>query len=268
LADVERPGPPREVEGKLLLSSASAADTHARLVALRSVGSHTLVPEDPLRVNDAYLDLVGGELGRQRIGLRLRRSDGGVRLTLKADSHDTSTVSDRLEIEAPWGRGVVDDVFAELSRHGIAVPRPASVDGRDPLDILAGAGFAPVQVRELSRIPRAVVRTSGGLEPVAEMAIDTVTYHLDGEDLSLREVEVEAKGPGGLDVVEEVTAALLAAFPGQLRRWSHGKFPTGEALRDLHASGDLAGLLDGSGGLHPPAYDIVDSHLDPTQDDA
>lgn len=256
------PPGPREVEAKLLISVQSPAGTLRRLAELRSVGRYRLVPEETRRIVDSYLDLPGGLLGDQRIGVRLRQSGDTTLVTLKADSHDHDGTSDRLEIELPWSRPALEEVFAELARHGIPLPPlPGDVSGK-PVDVLAGIGFRVVQRRDLTRLPREVL-LEDARGPLAELAIDTVVYHFGDDSFRVHEVEVEAKGDGDRDVVEEVAAELLRTFPDELRPWRHGKLPTGNALRDLLSDNEPADLVDASGTVLPLAHDLVESALDP-----
>lgn len=258
------PSGPREVESKLLISVESPTGTLRRLAELRSVGRYHLVPEAARRIHDSYLDLAEGLLGQQRIGVRLRQGGGTTLVTLKADSRDHAATSDRLEIELPWSRSALDEVFAELARHGIALPPPPEdVSAGEPLDHLSRLGFAVVQQRDLTRLPRAVLLPDDPRGPLAEMAIDTVVYHFGDDSFRVHEVEVEAKGSGDRSVVEEVTAALLDAFPDELRPWRYGKLPTGNALRDLLAGNGPADLIDDSGTVLPLAHELVDRALDP-----
>lgn len=254
---------PREVEGTLLVSAESPSSIQRQLATLRSIGRYTLLPEEPRRIQDVYLDIIDRLLERQRIGLRLRSSKDSVLLTLKTDSRNTDTASDRMEIEVAWSRDALVDVLGQLAQCGISVPSPPdAIEDREALAVLAELGFEPVQARDLLRVPRSVVLSTRSTEPLAEMAIDAVTYRFHDTSVRLYEVEVETKGHGGLEIVEEITTALLAAFPTDLRRWRHGKFPTGIALRDLLSSGDLAGLLDSSGLLYQSAYEVVNDALD------
>ena len=264
MTDTASTGPPREVEAKLLISAVVPESTEERLAELRSIGRFELLLREPRHIRDSYFDVVGGLLGRQRIGLRLRDSEEFTLITLKADSRDTDTTSDRLEIEKPWSRHAVSEVLDELARHGIERAAPWNdLTGSDPHSVLADLGFHPVQVRDLRRIPRAVVLAAVPTDELAELALDAVTYHFGSTDLRLHEVEIEAKGGGGSAVVDEIATALLTAFPDELRRWSYGKFPTGAALRELLSAGGLNDLVDDYGTLHPPAYEMVEGVLDP-----
>lgn len=252
----------REIEGTLLVTAEVPSLVQQQLAALRSIGRYMLLKEKPRRIRDVYLDLPARPLARQKIGFRLRSNQECELLTLKADSKDSDTVSDRMEIEAVWSPHALGDILGELAQHGISVPLPAGVrEGQDALTALAKLGFEPVQVRDLERVPRTVILSSDSAEPLAEMDIDIVTYSFDGTRIRIYEVEVEAKRGDRSRIVEEVTAALLATFPANLRRWRYGKFPTGVALHDLLLAGDLSELIDSSGVLDPLAYEVVDDAL-------
>jgi hypothetical protein len=102
-----------------------------------------------------------------------------------------------------------------------------------------------------------VGRDGRGEAPVAELAVDEVAYQLPAGTVRLLEVEVEAKGPGGLATVEALLGALAQAFPHELRPWPYGKLATGRAVERLLAAGRLQGLLDDAGMLRPGAHDLL-----------
>jgi hypothetical protein len=94
-----------------------------------------------------------------------------------------------------------------------------------------------------------------GTGPVAELTVDDVAYQLPAGTARLLEIEVEAKGSGGLEVVQTLLGALVDQLPGDLRPWPHGKLATGRAVERLLAAGKLEGLLDEAGRIRPAAHD-------------
>jgi hypothetical protein len=165
-------------------------------------------------------------------------------------------VSRRLEIEVPedeagwrWIRGALEEA-------GIRV------DG----GLTSLHELRPFQFRETERLRRAVVpraRNEGSgawkaPQPLAELALDTVTLELEGRRIRFREVEVEAR-PGVADphrLVADVGAALRNAVgPAVLRPWSLSKLATGMALAGLAAGGDLDGVIAENGDLLPGGLD-------------
>jgi hypothetical protein len=104
-------------------------------------------------------------------------------------------------------------------------------------------------------------RGDPGAGPVAELTVDDVAYRLPAGTARLLEVEVEAKGPGGLETVQALLAALAEALPEDLRPWPYGKLATGRAVERLLASGRLEGLLDRDGRVRPAAHDLLDEFL-------
>jgi hypothetical protein len=104
-------------------------------------------------------------------------------------------------------------------------------------------------------------RGGPGAGPVAELTVDDVAYRLPGGTARLLEVEVEAKGPGGLETVQALLAALAEALPEDLRPWPYGKLATGRAVERLLAEGRLEGLLDRDGRVRPAAHDLLGEFL-------
>jgi hypothetical protein len=271
-------GEPREVEGVLVVSAEDPEGVAGRLAALEAVDRFDLVPRAPLRLRDTSLDTAGGDLGAARVTLRLREQDGRPLLTLKADALRSGLAAERLELEAPWSAEALRAALDELGRRGVPVgregpgepqggrgpggraaarPGPGPAAGAEaPLEVLAGLGLRPTQTRDTVRTPRDVVeRARPDAGPVAELAVDDVGYRFRAGTVRLLEVEVEAKGPGGLATVQALLAALAEGFGGELRPWPWGKLATGRAAERLLAEGRLEGLLDPAGRLRPAAYD-------------
>ncbi|MCC7106285.1 MAG: hypothetical protein IT307_14180 [Chloroflexi bacterium] len=89
------------------------------------------------------------------------------------------------------------------------------------------AGLVLIQHRSTERIARLARRD--GLE-LAEVALDTTTYHLRTGDRTVREVELEAVGAAGEDEPRALAESLMAAYPGQLEPSSVGKLRRGLEL--------------------------------------
>jgi CYTH domain len=246
--------PPHEVEGVLLVRADDQEGAGRRVAALEAVDRFELRPRPPHRIIDVYLDTGDGDLAGARVAFRVRELDGRPLLTLKADPVRSGLASERLELEAPWSAEALQAVLAELGRRGIRLPDPPEATG-EPLADLGRLGLHPTQRRQTTRTPRDVLERDGGGEPVAELTIDDVAYQLPAGTARLLEVEVEAVGAGGLEIVQTLLGALAAAFPDDLRPWPHGKLATGRAVERLQAEGRLAGLLDPTGRISPSAHD-------------
>jgi CYTH domain len=254
---------PREVEGVLLVRADDQDAAGQRVAALETVGRFDLRARPPQRIRDTYLDTADGALATARVAFRVRVLDGRPLLTLKADPVRSGLAAERLELEAPWSAGALGTVLEELWRRHVDLPAPPETAGEgEPLADLAGLGLLPTQIRETTRTPRDVVeRDDPGAGPVAELTLDDVAYQLSAGRARLLEVEVEAKGPGGLETVQTLLAALAEAFPDDLRPWPYGKLVTGRAVERLLAEGRLAGLLDGDRRIRPAAHELLAEFL-------
>jgi hypothetical protein len=269
---------PREVEGVLLVRADDQEAAGRRVAELKAVDRFDLRPRPAQRIRDIYLDTGDGALGAARVAFRVRELDGRPLLTLKADPVRSGLAAERLELEAPWSTEALRAALDELGRRGVPVgregpgepqrgrgpggraaarPGPGPATGAEaPLEVLAGLGLRPTQTRDTVRSPRDVVeRARPDAGPVAELAVDDVGYRFRAGTVRLLEVEVEAKGPGGLATVQALLAALAEGFGGELRPWPWGKLATGRAAERLLAEGRLEGLLDPAGRLRPAAYD-------------
>ena len=253
---------PREVEGVLLVSADDQEGAGRRVGALERVDRFELRPRPTRRIRDVYLDTGDGDLAGAQVAFRVRELDGRPLLTLKANPVRSGLATERLELEAPWSAEALQSMLEELRRHGVQLPNPPEGTGAgEPLADLAGLGLHPTQSRHTIRTPRDVRErgTDGG--PVAELTIDDVAYQLPAGTARLLEVEVEAKGGGGLETVQALLGALAEVFSDALRPWPYGKLATGRAVEQLLAAGRLEGLLDPSGRISPAAHARLAEYL-------
>jgi hypothetical protein len=247
-----------EIEAALIVYADAPQTVEQRLADLQTLSEFRLLPRATETIEDIYFDTTDRSLQARLIALRIRRLDGTLLLTMKADSQPALTGEDRLEIESPWSPTVLHNVMSELSNRGVGVPAsPGELGSSDPTAVMASLGLEEVQTRVTRRTPRDVVAGSAETQPLAELAIDAVTYRFRDGRVRLLEVEVEAKGGGDASTVERVAASLHAAFPSQLRPWPYGKLPTGKAIQELLADGKLDGLISEDRMLRPAAYEQI-----------
>jgi inorganic triphosphatase YgiF len=252
----------REVEGVLLVWADDQEAAGRRVAGLEAVDRFELRPRPAQRIRDVYLDTGDGALAAAKVAFRVRELDGQPLLTLKADSVRSGLAAERLELEAPWSAGALGTALEELRRRGIELPDPPEGAGAgEPLADLGGLGLRPTQTRETTRTPRDVLDTGQSGVPVAELTLDDVGYQLPAGTARLLEVEVEAKGPGGLETVQALLEALAEAFPSDLKPWPFGKLATGRAVERLLAEGRLEGLLDDRQRIRPAAHDLLAEFL-------
>ena len=268
---------PREVEGVLLVCADDQEAAGRKLAGLEVVDRFELRPQPVRQIRDVYLDTADGALGAARVTFRVREQDGQPLLTLKADLVRSGLAAERLELEAPWSAGALRTVLEELRRRGVELPTSPEGSGEpqggapvdreeagagEPLADLAALGLHPTQTRETTRTPRDVVeRDDPGAGPVAELTLDDVAYQFPAGRARLLEVEVEAKGSGGMETVQSVLGALAERFPDDLRPWPYGKLATGRAVEQLLAEGRFEGLLDGDRRIRPAAHNLLAEFL-------
>jgi CYTH domain len=254
---------PREVEGVLLVCADDQEAAGRKVAELEGVDRFELRARTPQRIQDTYLDTGDGALGAARVAFRVRELDGRPLLTLKADAVRSGLAAERLELEAPWSGEALGAALEELRRRGIQLPDPPEGAGAgEPLADLGALGLRPTQVRETTRTPRDVLeRGRRDAGPVAELTVDDVGYRLPAGTARLLEVEVEAKGSGGMETVQALLGALAEGFPGELRPWPYGKLATGRAVEQLLAEGRLEGLLGPDDRIRPAAHELLDEFL-------
>jgi hypothetical protein len=247
-----------EIEAALMVYADAPQAIGHRLADLQTLAEFSLLPRATQTIEDIYFDTTDRSLQARLIALRVRRLDGTTLVTMKADSHRTGAGEDRLEIESPWSSSALHHVVSELRSRGVGVPAsPGELGSADPTAVMASLGLEQVQTRVTTRTPRDLVARGAEAEPVAELAIDAVTYRFREGRVRLLEVEVEAKGGGDASTVERITASLRDEFPSQLRPWPYGKLPTGQAIQELLADGQLDGLTGPDGMLRPAACERI-----------
>jgi CYTH domain len=254
---------PREVEAVLLVRAEDQEAAAGRVAGLAAVDRFLLRPRPAQRIRDTYLDTGDGGLAAAQVAFRVRELDGRPLLTLKSGAVRTGLVAERLELEGPWSAATLRTVLEELRRRDTPLPQvPEGAGAGEPLADLAGLGLLPTQVRETTRTPRDVLEQGDpDAGPVAELTVDDVADQLPAGAARLIEVEVEAKGEGGLDTVQALLEAVAAALPDDLRPWPYGKLATGIAVERLLAAGQLEGLLDAAGRIRPEAHDRIAEFL-------
>ena len=123
---------------------------------------------------------------------------------------------------------------------------------------LASIGLNVIQERRTKRVARDVVeRGKIPASTLAELAFDSVTYFFQDLKVGLSEVEVEAKSPGSLPIVQQIARSLISKHQPILQQWFHGKFVTGLAIGKLLKIEALQRHLV-KGNLGPKAFDVID----------
>jgi hypothetical protein len=119
-------------------------------------------------------------------------------------------------------------------------------------------GLKIIQERQTQREARDIVRRANKTTSIlAELAIDKVTYTFKDVEVSVSEVEIEAKSARSLATVREIADALVSKYHPVLRQWFHGKFVTGLAIRKLLENRTLQSYLL-NGDLKPEAFELID----------
>ncbi len=233
-----------EKEIALVIDSPDPESTIRRVSNLESLGTYTLRPGGTLRLHDTYFETASGSLGRKRINLRVRQTNKASLITVKWNPRLLQwNRSARRELELPWSNESLDKALYELSKSGIVIRSSQSLRVDDPVESLKRMGLRTVQNRETVRDTK-IVSTEKNRLDLAELAIDRVTYHFDLQDVSLYELEAEAKdqhSDGALDQIREI---LLGIFGSELRPWKWGKLVTGKMIAKLLSAHMLEDMFE------------------------
>ncbi len=256
---MKTPPPSRELEAVLIVRESSET-VLKRIAGLRSILNYRLEPKPVKMIRDTYFDTPDGSLQKKRTNLRIREINGTLFISVKSSSRTTQSGGiQRKETELPWSSNTIQTITRKLKLK--PSPRRAISESTEarPAESLFEMGLQIIQERQTRREARDI--TSGfemtGLA-LAELAIDQVTYHFQDQQVSLLEIEVEAKAESSVSVIRDVTEDLLSMFGPALRRWMHGKFVTGKAIEMLLQAGTLQPYFEDS-SLKPEAFDAIDN---------
>jgi inorganic triphosphatase YgiF len=233
-----------EREAKLVITAERPEAIADAIATLTSLAGQPLAAVDTVMQRDTYFDTPAGALRARRQSLRLRVTGKGTKLTLKGEGRDVDPgVTERDELEREWSAEAFAEARAALERQGIALAAAPATG--EPSSVLAAAGLAHVQERRL--------RHAGAGAPIAELAIDEVTYRLASGPVRHHEVEIEAKADAGADYLPRAVAALRARFGDAVVSSRHSKLAIGAAMERLLAAPRGAGLVAGD-RLTPAGY--------------
>jgi triphosphatase len=239
-----------EREAKLVVTAERPEVVAEAIARLARLAGRPLRDAGTAAIRDVYLDTPDGALRARRDSLRVRVQNGQPFLTLKGPGRSVGPgITERDELETPWSGEAYTRCLDVLGARGIALRR--DVPGADPVAALLRAGLSRVQERETHRRLRHA--DDGGGAPMAELAVDEVTFRVDSGVVRHHEVEIEAKAPAGSDYLPLAVAELLASFPSALVPWRYGKLATGLAIERLLALPDGAEMV-ADGHLTPAAY--------------
>jgi inorganic triphosphatase YgiF len=238
-----------EREAKLVITAARPDTVADAIGALTRLGDRALVAGPTVTIRDVYLDTSGGALRARRDSLRVREQDGRAFLTLKGPAREVEPgVMERDELETAWSAEAYARCLEILAQRGVELRRVPM--GADPVATLLESGLVRIQER---RTQRRLRYADAAGTPIAELAIDAVTYRLAAGAVGHDEVEIEAKAPESAAYLGRAVQDLRARFGEDLAPWRHGKLATGLAIERLLASPEGAGMV-AEGHLIPAAY--------------
>ena len=244
-----------EREAKLVITAERPEAIADAIAALTSLAGQALAPAGTVVQRDIYFDTPAGALRARRQSLRLRVTDRGTKLTLKGEARDVdSGVTERDELERDWSAAAFEEARVALARQGIALAATPATG--EPTSVLAAAGLGRVQERETRRR----LRHAGAGAPLAELAIDEVTFRLAVGPVRHHEVEIEARADAGAEYLPRAVDALRARFGGAVVSSRHSKLAIGAAMERLLAAPRGAGLVAGD-RLTPTGYARLEALL-------
>ena len=251
---------PNELESVLIVTE-NPPTVLKQIAGLRSILNFHLKPKPVRLIRDTYFDKTDGSLRKRRVNLRIRQIDGTVLVSVKSRARITRGGIQRREMELAWSNSALATIVKQLKLESPSLSPNSQSSHVEPAQLLASIGMQIIQERQTKRQARDI---TSELEPddsvLAELAIDHVTYHFENHNVSIFELEVEAKAKGSSSTVRDVTETLLSTYQPALQKWSHGKFVTGDAIERLLRAGSLQNYLDDN-GLKPAGLDAIDNAI-------
>ena len=235
----------QEIEITLIICSERPDDVARQVAEINQIGNYLLLPQHLDKIRDLYLDTNYGALQKQKLSFRLREICGIYWLTLKGPAQlNEWGAKQRLEIEDIYSEKILAEIINELINRDIKIQ--PSDKNRDPIhqiESLHSLGFEIIQDRENNRIVRNVISPGEDNGKVlAELTVDSVVYHFKNQDIFHYEVEIEAKSKDSSNVLKSISESLIEIYGPVLRKWTPGKYVTGEAIEKLLRNGSLEGL--------------------------
>lgn len=255
---------PVELEAALMIVSDQPAEVANQIADLRELGSFRLIPQPTQNLYDVYFDTPDRLLAARGFGLRVRECGTERCVTLKGQTAtpDAGPLA-RFELELPWQRRNLHRIVGELARRGIPLPgRIRRFDSQLPAAVMSDLGLDTVQRRSNQRLRRNVVPARAASNTaLAELAVDTVRYHLETRDVLLYEIEIEAADSGDHDLLVTLSEQLVKRFGPALRSWTFSKLATGAAIAELDSTAALEARLHADATLAPAAIETIARHL-------
>ncbi len=253
---------PSELEAALIIKSDAPRRLAEQMGSLTSIAGYRLHPEPPQPIRDLYFDTSERTLRAKHVALRLRTIGSLHLITLKGPSRQTDWGgAERLELEEPWSEQALARMVEALRRAGIAL-RQTSITTDARIQAMTSLGLVVVQDRETYRQPRNVARMDDPRgTPLAELAVDAVTYHFGAKVVRLYDVEIEAKSADGPPAVRAIAERLVSQYAPALQPWPYGKLVTGDVIDRLLRESALDGLLGPDNTLTPAAVERIEGVL-------
>ena len=223
-----------EIELKLLITHPDPGEIWRDIEDLKPLEGYSLLPENKLHLRDVYFDTTDGLLQKNKLALRLRTQNRDQLITLKGNKkiRDNGAIH-RLEIERAWSHPFLNEIIKVISA---SIPAfkfaPFDFLTDHPMQTLEGLGLQSIQERTTHRIVRLFTdQLSDSL--IAEGALDETVFKLANESIHHYELEIELKGKGTDQDLQQIKTALLSAYPESLETWFISKLELGMMLEKV-----------------------------------
>ena len=252
---------PVEIETKLAIVSDRPSAIVDQISQLLAVVDFLLVSPETLLLRDTYFDTADRQLSAGQLALRLRDIGGRCLIGLKGPEEPAADGIRRMEHEAIWTPMALTAVLQLIADCGIPLNKsPVAGLTQNPVRMIEGLGLVPIQVRDTERLRRDLVDRSERSTAIAELVVDSVSYHLPARDIIHHEIEIELKASGDTEVLSAVCRELQVSWR-ELIPWHHSKYATGWAAERLLETGVLTDHVARSGHLRPSAYEVISDWL-------
>lgn len=223
--------------------------------------SFQLISQNSKDFQDIYFDFHDKSFQKMKLAMRIRKTYNENFVTIKIPSGEKiKTGRDDIEIEKSYSKEGLIEIFTYLRNISIEkelnelkqfknkvdkILLRLSDDNfritNDTIESIQSLGLQVVQDRYTHREIRNAIRNDGKFTKVlAQLAIDSVIYAIDGKDIHHYDIEVEEVNSLGALARKAIMESFASSiYNPSLIKWPYGKLVLGKGLEELFKDGDL-----------------------------
>ncbi len=252
-----------EIEAKFIICATDVEEIFEKIAGLKQIGSLGFSAPHPHDIFDYYVDSSKNDLIKAGFALRIREIDNTLLVTLKGQSKIAEDGSiQRLEIENNWDEKGWFEIADYLNQHVESFRIDSAFDqSLNPLQFLKSRGLGEIQRRKNWRQVKNIYPVDNPQQIIAEFALDTTLFSVQGALIKQFEIEVEIKSERAVNIVRLLSGWFKDHFGSKIRTWQHNKLATGLAIEYLWDFQEFRTSLDDEQCLLPESYQMIENYF-------